>query len=157
MTSTTHAQEYTAHCRAVLEVLKAAEVPTWTPQESHVSAIRVCVLPALRALKIRGRGREKFRAWLAAGALDSQATYVNPQGEAFLVVPLGDLLPLLHHSRHPVGCAYAVWACNVEMALTVHGCYAPERQHTPLPGEGPWLALLRYEARCHRCLALSPP
>jgi len=80
-------------------------------------------------------GRAKFRHWWASGALGRCTTWVNDRGEAFLVVRLLYLLPLMHHSRHPVACAFAYWDSHVSVALLEHGCYAPERQHQPLPGE----------------------
>jgi hypothetical protein len=119
----------------VLAVLKAAEVPTWEPEEEELSATEVCALPALRALKVSRRGWATFRRSFAAGFFGPLRTYVNDRGEAFLVVRLEDLLPVLHHSGHRVGCQYAIWACEVEVALIAHGYYAPERQHRPLPGE----------------------
>jgi hypothetical protein len=129
--SATYWQEYTAHCLAILEVLAAAQVPCFPPEEeAPPDATVVCILPAMRAFKVSHRGWKYFRAALQdAEYLEPYGHHHNDRGEAFLVLPLGRLFSWLHHSRHPVACRFAVWQSQVQAALAQHGYYDPPTQH----------------------------
>jgi hypothetical protein len=127
--------EEQAHFQALLKVLEAAQVPTHQQQDSPKLGDRlVCALPALVALQVSFEGFAYFRAWLAKYTL-LYGTYTNPDGEAFVVVALKYLVPLLAFSSHPVGQAYAAWDRRVEAALAATGWYDPARHHEPSTGD----------------------
>jgi hypothetical protein len=134
MLSMTHAREAAAHLAAIVDVIRPAIPPGWAVDEAALEAVPVCALPALKLLQVSRGGLRRFRNTWATGRFQGATTYVNPRGEAFLVLPLGELLGALHFSAHPVGRAYAVWDSEVEAALTRHGWYDPATHHTPPVG-----------------------
>jgi hypothetical protein len=134
MATTTHWQELYAHCEAMLQVFEHAHVPSRRLPDYPVTQTLVVICPALSAVRLSWAGWHCL-AHLLRGRLLPVITVVTLAQRHVWLLPLVELLPLLHYSRHPVGLAYAAWQCRVEVALTQHGIYAPERHHSVLPGE----------------------
>jgi hypothetical protein len=131
--SETHYREYLTHCTAILEALDAAQVVCFRPPDNALlDYAGICILPALRALKVSRGGSQRFRRYLATDEeYQTPAYWHNAKGEAFLVLPLVLLFPMLHFSRHEAGKRYAVWQSTVEAALARHGHYDPTTNHQP--------------------------
>jgi hypothetical protein len=129
--SATSQREFLAHCAAILEVLANAEVPCFAPEDVvSPEATGIAMLPALRAFKVSHYGWKRFRDYLThEDYLETYGYWHNARGEAFLVLPLPKLFPVLHHSRHPVATAYSFWECQVVAALSQHGYYDPATNH----------------------------
>src|SRR5688572_30282102 len=127
MISEPHRTEYRAHCEAILAVLHEAQVPTFPPARRDLSAAYGRGHPpSLAGAQGEPLGDGSLSA--VSGTEDYQASrwyYCNDRGEAFLVLPLGLLFPMLHMSRHAVGMQFALWESKVEATLMEHGWYDP--------------------------------
>jgi hypothetical protein len=62
--------------------------------------------------------------------------HCDARGDAWLVMPLKTLIPLLFSCRHAVCTAFADWDAEVKVALMDHGHYDPTTNHrVPAGGE----------------------
>ena len=131
MISEAHATEFLAQCDAVLAVLQTAGVRLCAPEDAaRPQDTGVTVLPALTALQISWGGRARFRRTLAReDSYPERRFWCDARGQAWLVLPLTDIFPMLHFSKHPVGMHAAIWQCEVEVALAAHGWYDPGSEH----------------------------